>query len=168
MKIQSLFVKTVIIFNSLLLLCFVQFSCTKEIPPRKESNEIQQDYPVELELIHMGSFSDTRIRTLSDTVTLGFHNFSLYDTCIVNLIDTSFSPQKTILIASSKDTTLQVSLNSLVFIEYIFRNKKIFIYDRYTGLNYPFIYVFLDINYTKKKCFRVLLSNTKLLNHEIG
>ncbi|MBK9249400.1 MAG: hypothetical protein IPM69_15115 [Ignavibacteria bacterium] len=167
MKKQSLFVKRVIVINSVLLL-FVQFSCTKEIPARKESNEIQQDYPVELQLIRAGSFSDTRLKSLSDSVTLGFHNFSLYDTCIVNFIDTSFSPQKTISIASTKDTTIQVSLNSLVFIEYIFRNKKIFIYDRYTGLDYPYIYVALLNNYTEEKCFRVTLSNTPLHNHEIG
>ncbi len=163
---KKIFVKKTIVIYCLLI-CSLQWSCTKEIALNKQLNEKEQDFPVELQLVRVGPFSDTRLKSFSDSVTLGFNNFSSKDTCIVNFIDTSFLSQKTISI-STNDTTLQVSLNNLVFIEFIYRSKKIFIYDRYSGLDYPFIYINLQGNYTKEKCFRVLLSNTPIHDHEIG
>lgn len=155
MKIDNLILKLSFLFLGILI------SCTKDMPSTK--NPIATDnYTSVLTFVRLGSLTHEEEIDNKNHLKLVFNNTFYKDTCIVKLIDTSYSVCKTLSIATGTDSIIKISPRNIAFIEYYLKKKKTCVFYWYPGQDYSYIYSSLELDSLGSKSLSLTLSNTRL------
>lgn len=171
-----------IVILQLALICIICLSCRDKILVNHKPS-VQDNYYTEVLIERASDLSPKQQKVNADSIKFEFTNQFALDTCVVKLIDTSFSVYKTFTISSftGADTVIKGSRNILIFIEYLINNKRVFVYDWYYERSYSYFYASLNTDSSlhvrsfsghhkdsssNSKCLKVTLSNVSLAFRE--